>query len=46
MNLRSFKIVGLEGTVHTIHLGVFPSVKEVRTNPYHTILIDMYNFVF
>ena len=46
MSLRSFRIVGLERATHTIQLGVFPSVREVRTNPYHTILIDMYGFVF
>ena len=46
MNLESLNIVGLEGTVHTIQLGVFPSVRKVKTSPYHTILIDMYGFVF
>ena len=46
MNLKALRIVGLEGATHTIQLGVFPSVREVRTNPYHTILIDMYGFVF
>ena len=46
MNLRSLKIVELEGVAHIIQLGVFLSVKEVRTNAYHTILIDMYGFVF
>ena len=46
MSLESFRIVGLEGTIHTIQLGVFPSVREVKTRSYHTILIDMYDFVF
>ena len=46
MSLRLFRIVGLEGLAHTIQLGVFPSIREVKTNPYHTILIDMYGFVF
>ena len=46
MNLRTFKIVELEGTTHTIQLGVFLSVREVMTIPYHMFLIDMYGFVF
>ena len=46
MNLRSFRIVELERAAHTIQLRVFFSVKEVKTIPYHTILIDMYGFVF
>ena len=25
---------------------MFPSIKEVKTSLYHTILIDMYGFVF
>ena len=46
MRLRSFRIVGLEGIVHTKQLGVFSSVKEVKTSPYHIILIDMYVLCF
>ena len=46
MNLRSLRIAGVEGATHTIQLGVFLSVKEVRASPYHTIFIDMYGFVF
>ena len=46
MSLRSLRIVGLEGATHTIKLGIFPSVREVRTNLYHMILIYMYGFVF
>ena len=46
MNLRSLKIVGLKKTAHTIQVGVFPSVRDIRTNPYHTIIINMYGFVF
>ena len=46
MNLRSLKIVGLEGAAHSIQLEMFPSVERVKTNLYHTILIDMYGFVF
>ena len=46
MSLRLFRIYGLEGAAHSIQLGVFPSGREVRTNTYHTILIDMYGFVF
>ena len=46
MRLTTLRRVGLEGASHTIQLGIFPSVKEVRTNPYHTILINMYGFVF
>ena len=46
MNLRSFRIVELERAVHTIQLGVFLSVKEVKTSPFHMIGIDMYVFVF
>ena len=39
------KIVGLKEAAHTIQLGVFSSVREVRANPYHTILIYIYGFV-
>ena len=46
MNLTTSRIVGLEEASHTIQLGMFPSVREVRTSPYHMILIDMYGFVF
>ena len=46
MNLRSLRIVGLQGAAHTIYLRVFPTVGEVRTSPYHMILIDVYGFVF
>ena len=46
MRLKSFMIVGLEGAIHTIQVEVFPSVKKVKTSPYHTILINMYGFVF
>ena len=46
MNLRALRIVGLEGASHTIQLDVFSSIREVRTNPYYMILIDMYGFVF
>ena len=46
MNLRALGIVELEGASHTIQLGVFLSVKEVKTNPYHTMLIDIYVLCF
>ena len=46
MSLKSLRIVGLGGTAHIIQLRVFSSVREVRTSPYYTILIDMYGFVF
>ena len=46
MNLKALRIVGLEGAAHTTQLGMFLIVKEVRTNSYHTILIDVYDFVF
>ena len=46
MNLKSLRIVELEITTYTIQLGVFPTVKEVRTTLYNTILINMYDFLF
>ena len=46
IELRSLRIVGLEGAAYIIQLGVFSSVRDVRTNLYHTILIDIYDFVF
>ena len=46
MNLAVLRIVGLEGASHTIQLGMFPSVKKVKTSPYHMIFIDMNGFVF
>ena len=39
-------IVELEKAAHTIQLGMFLAIRNVKTNPYHTILIDMYVFVF
>ena len=46
ISLRLFTIVGLEEATHTIQLGMFPSARKVRTNPYYTILIDIYDFLF
>ena len=46
MNLKTFRIVELKGATHTIQLRMFLNVGEVGTSPYHTILIDMYGFVF
>ena len=46
MSLRSFTIVRLEGAFHTIQLRMFANVREVKTNLYHTILMNMYGFVF
>ena len=46
MNLRALRIVRLERASYTIQLVMFSSVREVRTSPYHMILIDMYGFVF
>ena len=42
MNLKALRIVGLERAAHTIQLGVFPSIREVRTNPYHMIFVKVY----
>ena len=46
MSLKSFRIDELEAATHTIQLEVFSTVKEVMTSPNHTILIDMYGFMF